>query len=261
MQQNNNTGGSAGGHDLEFATSIDGSPEQNVPPNPQPTNNALSSMTTSSGSSSSYKPSSGVLQFSQSAHPTACLFHILFKGLAFALYILGAKIGMEDIMVTVICILLIAADFWTVKNVTGRLLVGLRWWNKVDPVSGNTSWIFESADVNSAKSNVNAFDSKFFWGILYLTPVLWGLFFLTALLWLQFQCFVTLATALVLSASNVYGYYKCSADQREKWNQWMSTGAQMGVSAMMRNGMFGRLFGGRGSGMQQPPQTSPGTFA
>ena len=123
MQQNINTGGGAGGHDLEFATSIDGSPEQNVPI-PQPTNNALSSMTSTSGSSSSYKPSSGVLQFSQSAHPTACLFHILFKGLAFALYILGAKIGMEDIMVTVICILLIAADFWTVKNVTGARKIG-----------------------------------------------------------------------------------------------------------------------------------------
>jgi hypothetical protein len=27
--------------------------------------------------------------------------------------------------------LLLAFDFWTVKNVTGRLLVGLRWWNEV----------------------------------------------------------------------------------------------------------------------------------
>lgn len=26
---------------------------------------------------------------------------------------------------------LLAFDFWTVKNVSGRLLVGLRWWNKV----------------------------------------------------------------------------------------------------------------------------------
>lgn len=26
---------------------------------------------------------------------------------------------------------LLAFDFWTVKNISGRLLVGLRWWNKV----------------------------------------------------------------------------------------------------------------------------------
>ncbi len=28
-------------------------------------------------------------------------------------------------------VLLLAFDFWTVKNVSGRLLVGLRWWNEV----------------------------------------------------------------------------------------------------------------------------------
>ncbi|KAL7529850.1 hypothetical protein ACHAXR_004588, partial [Thalassiosira sp. AJA248-18] len=145
----------------------------------------------------------------------------------------------------------------------GRLLVGLRWWNKVDPVSGNTSWIFESAP---SSSTTNTFDYRFFWLILYLSPVLWCIMFLSAVLWLQFQCFVTVTCAVVLSASNVYGYYKCSADQREKWNQWMNSGAQMGVSAMMRNGMFGWL-GSRfsGGGMQPVPQQDvnvmPGTFA
>jgi len=114
---------------------------------------------------------------------------------------------MEDIMVTVICILLAAADFWVVKNITGRLLVGLRWWNKVDPVTGLTSWIYESAAPTSEHgSNQNSFDSKFFWTILYITPALWVFFCVTAILWLKFQCFVTLATALVLSGSNVSVY-------------------------------------------------------
>jgi len=127
------------GHDLEFSTSVDGSVQQNVPLPPQ-TNNVLSGMIDSaaassptSSPSSSYTPGSStlpsVLQFSKSSHPTACLFHILFKVLAFTLYILGSKM-MEDIMVTVLCILLLAADFWVVKNITGRLLVGLRWWSK-----------------------------------------------------------------------------------------------------------------------------------
>jgi len=36
---------------------------------------------------------------------------------------------MSNVM-TFICVLLLSSfDFWTVKNVTGRLLVGLRWWN------------------------------------------------------------------------------------------------------------------------------------
>lgn len=38
-------------------------------------------------------------------------------------------------------------DFWTVKNVTGRLMVGLRWWNYVDD-NGQSHWVFESRKVN-----------------------------------------------------------------------------------------------------------------
>jgi hypothetical protein len=40
---------------------------------------------------------------------------------------------------------LLAIDFWIVKNVTGRLLVGLRWWNDVDE-QGRSTWRFESLD-------------------------------------------------------------------------------------------------------------------
>jgi hypothetical protein len=271
------------GHDLEFTSTVDESVKQNVP-TPPPTNNVLdmirNSQTNQSAitsgpmqqqqqqpSTTSYTPSySGLSFLNSSSHPTACLFHILFKALAFAIYLLGSKF-MEDIMVTVTCILFAAADFWVVKNITGRLLVGLRWWNKVDPVTGATSWIFESAVPTSEQgSNVNPFDSKFFWMVLYITPLLWIFFCVTAILWLQFQCFVTLATALVLSGSNVYGYYKCSADQRQKVAEWMDQGVQMGMSAAIRNGMLGRLggmFGGGGGGAasNQQPNIMPGTFA
>jgi len=271
MQQSN---------DLEFNTSVDYNVQQNVPIPPQ-TNSVLSGMIASAeestssptdpSQSSSYTPGTSTLpsalQFSKSSHPTACLFHILFKGLALTIYIMGSRFGMEDIMVTVICILLLAADFWVVKNISGRLLVGLRWWNKVDPVSGATSWIFESAAPDGGKVS-NAFDSKFFWGVLYLSPLLWGIFSISAILFLRFNCFVTLATAMVLACSNVYGYYKCSADQRQKVNEWMNYGAQSGMNAMLRNpGLFGRLgsvFGstaGRQQVPQQEPNTMQGTFA
>jgi hypothetical protein len=271
-------------NDLEFVTEVDG---KVVPPpttSSRPTNSVLSNMRASGGvglstssinssaKKSTYTPGSSIplaSSFSQSAHPVACLFHILFKGMALTLYMLGSR-AMEDIMVTVLCILLLAADFWVVKNVTGRLLVGLRWWNKVDPISGETRWIFESAAPTSpdGSTNTNSFDSKFFWGILYLTPVLWALCFMSAILWLRFNCFVTLATALVLSFSNVYGYYKCSADQREKLNSMFNAGAEMGMRAMLRNGVFGRfggVFSSSGGYTAQPqqasPQVYPGTFA
>lgn len=299
MQQsngNNDPNKWGDGHDLELATSVDGSVRQNVPIPPR-TNSVLSGMISSSSASTASSPSTPSpsaytpsvlptgLNFSQSSHPIACLFHILFKGIAFALYMLGSKM-MDELMVTVLCILLLAADFWVVKNITGRLLVGLRWWNKVDPVSGKTNWIFESAAPAIPPPTIpsvggggvpapapamrinNSFDSKFFWTVLYITPAIWCLLFLSAMLWLEFQCFVLLSCALVLSGSNVYGYYKCSADQRERWNEWINTGTQMGMSAMMNNsGMFGwvrnRLFGGVGRQRvpQQDPNVMSGTFA
>ena len=267
-------------NDLEFVTEVDGK----VIPPPQPTNNVLANMKaggvaggssqnhSGNNNSSGYTPGSSLplgASFNQSAHPTACLFHILFKGIAFTVYMLGSR-AMEGIMVTVVCILLLAADFWVVKNITGRLLVGLRWWNKVDPVTGQTSWIFESAaptNPDGTNATTNSFDSKFFWAILYITPILWALCFISAILWLRFNCFVTLAIALVLSFSNVYGYYKCSADQRAKLNDMFNAGAEMGMRAMIRNNVFGRLggmFSGGNSPSQQQgasPQVQPGTFA
>lgn len=47
----------------------------------------------------------------------------------------------------VFVVLLLSADFWTVKNITGRLLVGLRWWNYVDD-AGASHWVFESRKVS-----------------------------------------------------------------------------------------------------------------
>lgn len=43
----------------------------------------------------------------------------------------------------VFIILLLSADFWTVKNITGRILVGLRWWNYIDD-DGKSIWVYES---------------------------------------------------------------------------------------------------------------------
>lgn len=62
-----------------------------------------------------------------------------------AYYVLG---GFKASFVVrfIITVLLVGADFWTVKNVTGRLLVGLRWWNSIDE-DGNSVWHFESLDV------------------------------------------------------------------------------------------------------------------
>ena len=59
-------------------------------------------------------------------------------------FFIFSSIFVKNFIVTfVITLVLIAADFWTVKNVTGRLLVGLRYWNEPSE-DGKSSWRFES---------------------------------------------------------------------------------------------------------------------
>ena len=49
----------------------------------------------------------------------------------------------NDMLTIIVIISLSAMDFWTVKNITGRILVNLRWWSEVDP-TGREKWVFES---------------------------------------------------------------------------------------------------------------------
>ena len=44
----------------------------------------------------------------------------------------------------VIVILFLSMDFWLTKNLSGRLLAGLRWWNHVDEKTGKMKWYYES---------------------------------------------------------------------------------------------------------------------
>jgi hypothetical protein len=62
-------------------------------------------------------------------------------------------------------------DFYYIKNIAGRRLVGLRWWNEVNHQTGETHWVFESADPESR--SINATDKRFFWIALYAQPALW----------------------------------------------------------------------------------------
>ena len=48
----------------------------------------------------------------------------------------------------VVIVLLLSFDFWVVKNVSGRLLVGLRWWSHIKE-DGTEEWIFESRSVTT----------------------------------------------------------------------------------------------------------------
>lgn len=53
-----------------------------------------------------------------------------------------------------IVIILNAFDFWTVKNITGRLLVGLRWWSETME-NGEDNWVFECHIKEKTETTIN----------------------------------------------------------------------------------------------------------
>jgi len=53
----------------------------------------------------------------------AQIANVAFKGTALTLYLFGSLVGLSFVFNFVLIILCLAFDFWTVKNVTGRLLV------------------------------------------------------------------------------------------------------------------------------------------
>lgn len=110
-------------------------------------------------------------------------------------YILGLRLLTSNfVMIFIITMLLLAVDFYYLKNIAGRRLVGLRWWNEVDTATGDGRWVFESADPDTR--DANATDRRFFWIALYAQPVLWILLAILALVSLEF-IWLTLVGALL----------------------------------------------------------------
>jgi len=166
-------------------------------------NNSLSSSDLTS-SSASTRP------WIESKHMTALFFHCLFKAGALVLYFLSGFIG-SFILVFVFCVLLLAFDFWTVKNITGRLLVGLRWWNEVKE-DGTNVWIYETKE----DRNISSSDQGIFWGTMVGAFLMWAVFGITAVLTFSLQNLLIVAVALMLSGANLLGYWKCQRDARAK---------------------------------------------
>ena len=62
-----------------------------------------------------------------SSHPIISLVHIVLKIAVVVVYVVFPMFS-DSFFIKEIVVILAAVDFWIVKNVVGRLLVGLRWW-------------------------------------------------------------------------------------------------------------------------------------
>lgn len=154
-----------------------------------------------------------------SKHKTAIFFLLFFKGLAVFVYLFANWIINNFILVFVVVVLLLACDFWTVKNVAGRLLVGLRWWNEVKE-DGTNVWKFESKPQGR---KIHSQDSFIFWAALYLTPLVWFVLGLVCIFGFKLQYLLIVSVALCLSCANVYGYWQCQKDAKAKIGSFITS--------------------------------------
>jgi hypothetical protein len=145
-------------------------------------------------------------------HPIAGFFHLFFKVCALLTYLLSSIFRVSFVTTFVLCVLLLAFDFWTVKNITGRLLVGLRWWNEVQE-DGTNVWKFESRE---NLDDVAPVDSYLFWITLYAQPLIWVLMIIAAILTVNPSWIFVNVFAILLSGSNAYGYFKCQKDAKNR---------------------------------------------
>ncbi|OXU23233.1 hypothetical protein TSAR_015723 [Trichomalopsis sarcophagae] len=162
-------------------------------------------------------------------HPYVTMFHLGFRALALVTYLFCGFWSSSFIGSFVSVVLLLSMDFWTVKNITGRLMVGLRWWNYVDD-NGVSHWVFESRKVHgnlktndhykptsdkcpvfqgAQQNRINPAESRIFWLALIISPLLWCIFSLVALFGFKAKWLLLATIGGILNGANLYGYVKC----------------------------------------------------
>ncbi|EXJ88194.1 hypothetical protein A1O1_05124 [Capronia coronata CBS 617.96] len=156
------------------------------------------------------------------------------------MYLFGVLFIRNFVLVFILTLLLLSLDFYYLKNIAGRRLVGLRWWNEVNTSTGDSHWVFESAPEGSRVDNKT--DKRFFWLSMYTVPGLWVALAILALVRLQNLIWlVTIVIALVLTITNTVAFSRC-----DKFSQASSYAGSTffggGLARGLAGNMVGRLF-------------------
>jgi hypothetical protein len=176
--------------------------------------------------------------FKQSSHPIALFFLYLFRTAAIAVYVFCGFFTDNYVLSTVAVVVLLSMDFWNCRNVAGRTLVGLRFWNQVDE-DGESYWVFESRDPSQP---ANPIDSKLFWTALYVYPVMWIFLFIVSILKFNISFLPIVALALVFNVTNVIGFTYADRDAKQRWATSVAAGSW--DTGFGLGGLGGQIVGG-----------------
>lgn len=167
-----------------------------------------------------------------SNNPCIVFFTLFFKLLSIIFFIFGNFIfKMSDSLQFIFIVIFSSLDFWFVKNISGRILVGLRYWNEIKE-DGSENWIFES---ENEKKN-STIDTKIFWGSIYFTPLFWLIMIPVEFFSFNIMDFLECVISFVFTFTNLYGYYRCSGDQKKKLKGYLKEKSQKGFSKILSYG-------------------------
>ncbi|MBZ3885831.1 Golgi apparatus membrane protein TVP23-like protein A [Sciurus carolinensis] len=141
-------------------------------------------------------------------HPLATFFHLFFRVSAIVTYVCCDWFSKSFVGCFVTVLLLLSFDFWSVKNVTGRLMVGLRWWNQIDE-DGRSHWVFEARKASPSGMAATEAEARIFWLGLIICPMIWIVFFFSTLFSLKLKWLALVIAGISLQAANLYGYILC----------------------------------------------------
>ncbi|KAL5232164.1 hypothetical protein ABZP36_030940 [Zizania latifolia] len=157
------------------------------------------------------------------ANPATCLFHVLFKAGALAFYILFSLFVKSFVIIFVITVFLAALDFWVVKNVSGRILVGMRWWNEIDD-EGNSVWKFECLDGEVCACFICVITTT------ALNAAAWIVLGIFSLIRLEADYLLVVGVCLSLSIANIVGFTKCNKDAKKNIRSYIEGHAQNAIT-------------------------------
>ena len=147
-----------------------------------------------------------------SSQPKIALITVSLKLLSLFFFLFLNIFTSNEAFVMIIVILLDAADFWYTKNISGRILVGLRWWNNYNQNTQENVWVFESKN-EIKESNI---DRKTFWFSLYGFAGIWLILFIWECILFNFIWAFLCLISFAIAGTNVYGFFRCSKVQQEK---------------------------------------------
>lgn len=147
----------------------------------------------------------------------ACFWHITFKIGSVFCYLFLSLFTDDDIVVFISVLFCIVFDFWVTKNLTGRYLVGLRWWSFIND-DNETEWVYESKKYDLV---IDKTDYVIFWYGQYMISCFWPIMTVIKLIGLDAFWGQLCVIGSSLNVTNTLAYYKCFKEHQKKVKEHM----------------------------------------